>query len=144
VRGGDNPNRICADCELQFDLRLLPGMDDGVVRATLRRAIDRALEGSGLSVELAPLHPAIPAYETPASAEIIGVVERLTGAPAEAVPFGTEAPFLARLAPEVVVLGPGDIQVAHQPGERLALARLEPYVRILRDLIAERCAQGRY
>lgn len=141
IRGGDNPNRICADCELQFDLRLLPGMDDAVVRATLRRAIDRALEGSGLIVELAPLHPAIPPYETPANAEIVGVVERLTGAPAEAVPFGTEAPFLAQLTPEVVVLGPGDIAVAHQPGERLALARIEPCVRILRELIAERCAK---
>ena len=141
IRGGDNPNRICADCELQFDLRLLPGMDDGVVRATLRRAIDRALEGSGLSVELAPLHDAIPPFETPATAEIVGVVERLTGAPAEAVPFGTEAPFLAQLTPEVVVLGPGDITVAHQPGERLALARIEPCVRILRELIAERCGK---
>jgi len=27
IRGGDNPNRICGECELSFDLRLLPGMD---------------------------------------------------------------------------------------------------------------------
>lgn len=141
IAGGDNPNRICADCELLFDLRLLPGMDDAVVRETIRRAVERAIAGSGLSMELAPLHEAIPPFETPASAEIVGVVERLTGAPAEAVPFGTEAPFLAELTPEVVVLGPGDIQVAHQPGERLALARLEPCVRILRELVAERCVR---
>src|SRR5690606_37299728 len=26
IHGGDNPNRICGHCELQFDLRPLPGM----------------------------------------------------------------------------------------------------------------------
>jgi acetylornithine deacetylase len=27
IRGGDNPNRICGRCELEFDIRLMPGMD---------------------------------------------------------------------------------------------------------------------
>ena len=27
IHGGDNPNRICAECELHIDLRPLPGMD---------------------------------------------------------------------------------------------------------------------
>lgn len=139
VRGGDNPNRICADCELQFDVRLLPGMDDGAVRAEILAEVEGALSGSGLSITLERLHEAIPAYATPQTAALVHTVERLTGAPAEAVPFGTEAPFLSRLAPEVVVLGPGDIEVAHQPGERLPLERLAPMVRILRDLIAEHC-----
>ena len=26
IHGGDNPNRICAQCELHIDLRLVPGM----------------------------------------------------------------------------------------------------------------------
>jgi acetylornithine deacetylase len=139
IRGGDNPNRICAECELQFDVRLLPGMDDGAVRSEIRAAVEAALAGSGLSIALERLHDAIPAFATPATAQLVASVERLTGAPAEAVPFGTEAPFLARLAPEVVVLGPGDIEVAHQPGERLPLARIEPTIRLLRQLVAEHC-----
>lgn len=141
VRGGDNPNRICAECELQYDMRLVPGLEAARVRDALRTSIERALAGTGLEIELAPLHEPIPPFETPESAALVGALERLTGAPAEAVPFGTEAPFLAELTPEVVVLGPGDIQVAHQPGERLALSRLEPCVRILRDLVAERCTR---
>jgi acetylornithine deacetylase len=139
IRGGDNPNRICAECELQFDVRLLPGMDDGAVRSEIRAAVEAALRGSGLAVSLERLHDAIPAFATPSTAALVQSVERLTGAPAEAVPFGTEAPFLAQLAPEVVVLGPGDIEVAHQPGERLPLARIEPTIRLLRELVAEHC-----
>ena len=26
IKGGDNPNRICPECELHFDIRILPGM----------------------------------------------------------------------------------------------------------------------
>ena len=29
IHGGDNPNRICGHCELQFDVRLMPGMKPG-------------------------------------------------------------------------------------------------------------------
>lgn len=141
IRGGDNPNRICADCELQFDLRLLPGMDAAKVRERIRARIEPHTTNLGLGMELAPLHDPIPPFETAASAEIVGVVEKLTGAPAEAVPFGTEAPFLSQFIPEVVVLGPGDIGVAHQPGERLPLDRIDPMIRILREAIADRCAR---
>ena len=28
IHGGDNPNRICGQCELHFDLRALPGMNN--------------------------------------------------------------------------------------------------------------------
>lgn len=34
IHGGDNPNRICGQCSLEFDLRPLPGMDPEVLRTT--------------------------------------------------------------------------------------------------------------
>jgi acetylornithine deacetylase len=139
IRGGDNPNRICADCELTFDVRLLPGMDDGVVHQKVLAAVEKALAGSELSISLAPLHPAIPPFATPATADLVRTVERLTGAPATTAAFGTEAPFFTQLAGETVVLGPGDIEVAHQPGERLPLARIQPMIDLLEKLIGERC-----
>ena len=139
IHGGDNPNRICADCELTFDVRLLPGMDAAVVHRAVLMAVEKALSGSELSISLAPLHPAIPPFATPATAELVKTVERLTGAPATTAAFGTEAPFFSALAGETVVLGPGDIEVAHQPGERLPLARIQPMIELLEKLIGERC-----
>ena len=35
IHGGDNPNRICGRCALEFDLRPLPGMDPDELRATI-------------------------------------------------------------------------------------------------------------
>lgn len=139
IRGGDNPNRICADCELQFDVRLLPGMDDAVVRAAIASAVEKSLAGSGLTITLERLHEAIPPFATPATAELVRTVERLTGAPSTTAAFGTEAPFFSQLAPETVVLGPGDIEVAHQPGESLPRARLQPMITLLEKLISEQC-----
>jgi len=37
------------------------------------------------------------------------------------------------------VLGPGDIDQAHQPDEYLGLERIEPMVEILRGLIGKFC-----
>jgi len=40
------------------------------------------------------------------------------------------------------VLGPGDIDQAHQPNEYLALARIEPMLGLLRALIRRFCIEG--
>ena len=74
IHGGDNPNRICADCELRLDLRPLPGMDLAQLRATLHLMVQRVLDGSGLEIEFVPLFEGIPAYETPAKTDIVKIV----------------------------------------------------------------------
>jgi acetylornithine deacetylase len=57
------------------------------------------------------------------------------------VSFGTEAPFLNRLAMETLVLGPGDIAQAHQPDEYLALERIPPTLDLLRAFIRRFCQE---
>ncbi len=140
VHGGDNPNRICAECELQFDLRVLPGMRDADVLRELRARIERALDGSELAIEMDELHAGVPPFETPAGAAIVKAVEELTGHAAEAVSFGTEGPFLNALGMETIVLGPGDIAVAHQPNECLPRARIAPMIELLERTIRRLCA----
>lgn len=140
IHGGDNPNRICAHCELQFDLRVLPGMDDAVVRGELHQAIARAIEGMGLVMEAGTLHDPVPPFETPATSALVRAAEQLTGHAAEAVSFGTEAPFLSAIGLETIVLGPGDIAVAHQPDEYLPLDRIEPCLSVLERLIGRFCS----
>lgn len=139
VHGGDNPNRICAHCELQIDIRPLPGMDLEELRETLRQRIGRVLGEDGLALEMRSLFPGLPAMETPAEARIVRAAEALTGSQAEAVAFGTEGPYLRDLGMDVVILGPGDIAQAHQPDEYLAVDRLQPTVDMLRELIRRFC-----
>lgn len=139
IHGGDNPNRICGQCSLEFDLRPLPGMDPGVLRAAIRQKLEPLAELHQVKIDYAPLFPEAPPFEQKADAELVRVAERLTGHRAEAVAFGTEAAYFQRLGCETLVLGPGDIACAHQPGEYLEMSRLQPTVRLLSQLIEHYC-----
>ena len=139
VHGGDNPNRICGHCELHFDIRPLPGMDLDDLRAQIERRVGHVLEGSGLTFARESLFEGIPAMETPESADIVRAAERLTGHAAEAVAFGTEGPYLNSLGMQTVILGPGDIDQAHQPDEYLAQDRVKPAERLIQELVQRFC-----
>jgi acetylornithine deacetylase len=139
IHGGDNPNRICADCELHIDLRLLPGMGIDEMRIGLQQQVEQALQGSGLDYEVVPLFYGTPALSTPASSAIVGLTEKLTGRSSGSVAFGTEGPYLDQLGMETVIVGPGNIDQAHQPDEYLALDRIQPAIDLYRDIIGNLC-----
>lgn len=139
IEGGDNPNRICAQCELQFDLRFLPGMEAAQLRDELHQRVAQRLHGSGLQIEWRPLFGGIPAFETAADSELIAFLEDLTGKPAGCVAFGTEGPFFNQLGMQTVIMGPGDIAVAHQPDEFLPLDSIQPTLDILDQTIRHYC-----
>lgn len=139
IHGGDNPNRICAHCELHFDIRPLPGMSIDELRGEIDRRLADTLAGSGLQLERVPLFEGIPAMETAATAQIVQVTERLTGHAAEAVAFGTEGPFLNAMGMETVILGPGSIDQAHQPNEYIDTDQLRPGVKIVQELVKRFC-----
>ncbi|MGE8361738.1 acetylornithine deacetylase [Pseudomonas sp.] len=139
IHGGDNPNRICGQCSLEFDLRPLPGMQPEALRAAIRQKLQPLAEQHQVKIDFAPLFPSVPPFEQSADAELVRLAERLTGHAAVAVAFATEAPYLQQLGCQTIVLGPGDIDCAHQPGEYLELSRLQPTVGLLRELIQHYC-----
>ena len=139
VHGGDNPNRICAHCELHFDIRPLPGMDIGELRGELMHRLSSLMADSGLKLEHIPLFDGIPAMVTPATSAIVRAAEDMTGYTAQAVAFGTEGPYLNQLGMETVILGPGNIDQAHQPNEYLALDQIEPGLELIQRLIKRFC-----
>jgi len=139
IHGGDNFNRICGDCELHLDLRVLPGMKTEDLRAELARRVAAIAGRHGLEWEVKPLFASIPPAEAPRESAIVRAGELLTGHAAEAVSFGTEAPFLNQLGMETLILGPGNLAQAHQPDEYLEVARIPPTLELLRGMIRRFC-----
>lgn len=139
IQGGDSPNRICAECELKIDLRVLPGMQVGEVRRHLRRTVEQAVAGSGLDLEFDEVLPGMPPMETDPGSELVKVAEKLTGHAAGTVNFGTEGPYLNSLGMDTVVLGPGDIDQAHQANEYIELNRIPPMQKLLEQMIVHFC-----
>lgn len=139
IHGGDNPNRICGQCRLEFDIRLLPGIEIAAMRDEILQRVLPVAERHGVKATIKPLFAGLPAFYTDPANELVKTAERLTGNSAASVAFGTEAPLLQRLGMDTIILGPGDIDQAHQPDEYLALDRLQPCIDTLRGLIRHYC-----
>jgi acetylornithine deacetylase len=139
IHGGDSPNRICASCELSLDLRMLPGMKLEELSETLRNKVRTSLAASGLNVEFNAMFDGVPPMQTSRDSEIITLSEKLTKHASESVAFGTEGPFYNDMGIETVILGPGDIDVAHQPNEYLQIDRIEPMINILSKMLIHFC-----
>lgn len=139
IHGGDGANRICAECELHFDLRTLPGMDNEEIRAAINARLQPLAEASGTDLVFSSLFEGVDAFAEDENADLVRACEALSGQRSDSVAFATEAPFLQQLGAQTLVLGPGSIDQAHQPDEFIGLDQLEPGVRILRGLIERYC-----
>ena len=143
IHGGDNPNRICAQCEMLIDIRPLPGMDVFELRQIMGERLAAALaDFPSLRVETRPMFEGVPAFETPADSSMVLACEALSGQESGAVAFGTEAPFFSSLGMDTVVLGAGSINQAHQPDEFLPMEHINPMVNILKGLIGKFCVES--
>lgn len=139
IEGGDNANRICGRCELHIDSRLLPGMTLARSREEVARVVREAVRDPRVKVLVEPLFVGIEPFETTKDARILVLAESITGARAIAVPFGTEAPLFQSLGKPSIVLGPGDIALAHQPNESVARADLHRAIDVYESIIASLC-----
>lgn len=74
--------------------------------------------------------------ELPSDHPLVALAVRLSGRPPRTAPFGTDASELQALAP-CVILGPGTVETAHTPHERVRVAELEAAVALFGRLLAE-------
>lgn len=139
IKGGDNPNRICAECELKMDMRIVPGMQIEQLRDELHQEVNRCLTGSGLVVNFTPSFSGIEAMQTQQDSAIVNTLEELTGNSSGTVAFGTEGPYFNALGMDTVILGPGNINVAHQGNEYLEQSTMQPMIDIMNKLVQRFC-----
>lgn len=139
IHGGDNPNRICGSCELQLDIRPLPGMKLADLRAEMQKRLKHILKNTGIQLKTIPLSDGFDAMETSKHSEIVQMAEKMTGYESQIVAFGTEAPFYNKMGVETIVMGPGSIKQAHQPNEYVEIKSLHTSVDIIKKLINHYC-----
>lgn len=139
IQGGTAKNIIAGECRVTLEWRPVPGQKaqhviDLVMEAVAKqRLVDAEFE---CEVRTSRLDEAT---ETPADAPLVLMLEEATGMSAGAVAFGTEAPQMTALGAQSVVLGPGDIRVAHRTGEFVPVEELRRCVEILGLAIKRFC-----
>ncbi|MFZ8928650.1 MAG: acetylornithine deacetylase [Pseudohongiellaceae bacterium] len=138
IHGGDNPNRICGHCDLEFDVRLLPGMAGDAVRESIEALIAPIASKHHTDIKLTRLIEGVEPFDN-RDTELVKMAELLTGHSPESAAFGTEGPFLQQLGMDTIILGPGCIDQAHQPDEYMELSQVKPCINILQQLIRNYC-----
>ena len=98
--------------------------------APIRNAVREAAARHGIAVtEAGEGTPP----ELPLDDPFVRSCVEVSGRGAATAPFGTDASVLQAIAP-CVVMGPGDIGVAHKPGEAVLIVELAAAVPIFQDL----------
>jgi acetylornithine deacetylase len=139
IRGGTAKNVIPGECRFTLEWRPIPGQGPERLLDLLSMAIEEEKESDANFVCEVDAARADQGFETTSESKLIAMLEELTGQKSGTVAFGTEAAQMSELGAEAVVLGPGDIRVAHRTGEFVPVAELERCVEILRTVIASVC-----
>ncbi|MBA6251151.1 MULTISPECIES: acetylornithine deacetylase [unclassified Colwellia] len=139
IHGGDNANRICGHCELDIDMRALPGMTDSELILLLSEALEPLAEKYPNRISFSELDPSSPSFEQSKNSDFITIAEEISGHSCCAVNYATEAPFIQQLGCQTIVLGPGSIDQAHQPNEFLAHSEIDKTEQLLLKMIERYC-----
>jgi succinyl-diaminopimelate desuccinylase len=142
IRGGDKINMVPAWCEVEVDRRTLPGETPEQVGAELRAVVD----------ELATADPTFRAQVVPARFELacevdaaspvaLAAAAALTAVGLDPAPIGMSGATDARILVHdagipAIVLGPGDLALAHSTAERIPVADLVTAARVYARLYA--------
>jgi acetylornithine deacetylase len=80
-----------------------------------------------------------PPLQVPRDHPLVRLVEDAAGRKATIATYGTEGPYYADAGIPAVILGPGDIGVAHTPNEHIEVREAERALSIYSELIRRVC-----
>jgi acetylornithine deacetylase len=135
IEGGTAKNILPGECKFLLEWRPLPGDPKGKISDTVLRMVQELrVDDPEFRYEMDVVREQ-PGFETSAESPLVRRWKEISGRGAIGVPFGTEAPLMAKLSADTMVVGPGDMRTAHSPRECVPVAELELCVSWLRELL---------
>ena len=142
-------NVVPGSCDLLLDRRLIPGETEAGAVAEIQALLDDARARDGIASRIVELKPTTGgAAETSADHAVVKVAVAVAGRHGVVDPrpvgFQGACDFVhfRDAGAQGVVLGPGDLAVAHKPDEFVPRAELEAAALIYRDIAAALLAPG--
>lgn len=139
ITGGIAKNIIAGECRFTIEWRPVPNQSATHVLSLIQHVAEKQKEeDDDFNFEIVPLR-LDEGMSTPVDAELVKFLESETNKQSGTIAFGTEAPQMISLGAHAVVLGPGDIRVAHRTGEYVPLDELKMCRRVLQKAIERFC-----
>ncbi|WAI18228.1 MAG: acetylornithine deacetylase [Buchnera aphidicola (Acyrthosiphon caraganae)] len=138
IHGGDAINRICSLCTLNFEIRPIPGLTLTQIEILIKEKLEKIIKKWSNRIFIKKLFSSVPAYKCSYKDNTIQILEKLCQLNSTSENYCTEAPFLEKIAP-TLILGPGSIEQAHQPDEYLSHSFIRPTKKIINKLIHKFC-----
>ena len=141
IQGGTAKNVVPAVCRFLLEWRPIPSQSPSLV-ADRVRALAQAAPCNGadsLQIQIEILRED-PGFTTPPDSPVVQALLAEASGPLQTIAFGTEAPWLARMGADAVVIGPGSMLTAHSPRECVPIAELHRCTDLLERVIVNLCA----
>jgi acetylornithine deacetylase len=135
VHGGTAKNIVPGECHFPVEWRPIPDEDPAAALEWLKNlaaATERDHPGCTVTVEGRRAECGF-AYSP--DSPLVQTLARQLDRPPTGISFASEAARFAKVADEVVVLGPGDMHTAHSDRECIAIAELEAWTACVRALL---------
>jgi succinyl-diaminopimelate desuccinylase len=150
IAGGVADNVVPDRCDLLLDRRTIPGEDETAVKAQLQDLVARASRDAGTAMEIVEFRPTTGgATQTAAQHPIVvacqAACQHYHGrrTPLSGFQGGCDLVHFRSIGAQGVVLGPGSLDVAHQPNEFVPTSELAMAADIYRDVAMAMLGEGR-
>jgi acetylornithine deacetylase len=139
IHGGTAKNIVPSQCSILLEWRPVPSQLPSLVLDRVRSIIhDLAAEDSGFAATIEVLRME-EGFETSAESAVVQAALRQSDGEIRNISFGTEAPWMAKMGAEAVVIGPGSMLTAHSPRECVPIVELDECVDRLLRAITQLC-----
>jgi acetylornithine deacetylase len=131
IQGGQALNIVPGDCQFDFEVRALPGLDPQSVADELalfarERLLPRMRQVHGASDIGFTRLSSYPALATAAQSEVAALIALLSGREDfGTVAFGSEGGLFDQAGIPTVICGPGSMKQGHKPDEFISLEQLQ-------------------
>ena len=135
IDGGSAKNIIAGRCSFLVEWRPIPGDPPERMLGEIERlALDTQALHHRARVTVEPLR-AEAGFAPVKAGQLREKLAELAGSEVTGISFGSEASRVARIADEVIVMGPGDMHTAHSERECVPVRELEEWTAILSKLM---------
>jgi succinyl-diaminopimelate desuccinylase len=140
INGGTATNIVPDFCDIELDIRTLPSQAHAEIIKDLRDICDQLhANDQNFNAEISIIR-AVEALQTDADDSFVKAVCTATGiTETKAAGFTTDGTHFKKLNAPVLIFGPGDGTLCHQPNEYIEIAEMEKaaacYKKIITDLL---------